>query len=124
MSHVATVKTAIRNLPVLVVACKALGLTEIKAGQQTVQLYSEKVEGNFSVKLPGWKYPVVVNTTTGQILFDNFEGRWGEIDELNKLTQEYSLTCAEEQLEEFRLQGWDIQLQKQENGDIQIVATH
>ena len=65
-----------------------------------------------------------MNTATGDIHFDNYNGSWGKIEELNKLVQEYSLQTAEEQLEEFRLQGWDIQRQKQENGDIQIVATH
>ena len=76
------------------------------------------------MKLKDWKFPVLVNTTTGDMHFDNYNGSWGKIEELNKLVQEYSLQTAEEQLEEFRLQGWDIQRQKQENGDIQIVATH
>ena len=89
-----------------------------------MKLYSDTVTGDISVKLKDWKFPVLVNTTTGDMHFDNYNGSWGKIEELNKLVQEYSLQTAEEQLEEFRLQGWDIQRQKQENGDIQIVATH
>ena len=109
-----------KNLETLKAACAALGLP-FTAGQQTVQLYSNKVAGDMSVKLPGWFYPVVVNSRTGEVSFDNFDGAWGDMNEFNKLSQEYSLQTAEAEAEEFTLQGWTVERQKQDNGDILLV---
>ena len=122
MSHVATLKTVIKDLDVLAQACKALGIPFTR-GQQSVKLYEREVQGNFSCKLPDWYYPIVVDTQTGAISYDNYNGSWGKEAELFKLIQEYSLQVAEGQLEEFRLKGWNVERQKQENGDIQLVAT-
>lgn len=120
MSHVATVTTAIKNLSILIKTCQALGI-EFTQGQQSVDLYERAVTGDFSCKLPGWHYPIVVNSQTGEISFDNYKGSWGDEKELHKLIQEYSLSVAEEECSEFVLQGFTIERQKQENGDIQLV---
>lgn len=122
MSHVATVKTAIKNLTILVKTCNALGIP-FTQGQQSVGLYEREVAGDFSCKLPGWYYPVVVDSQTGEISFDNYKGSWGDEKELHKLIQEYSLEVAEEEASEFVLQGYTIEREKQENGDIQLVIS-
>ena len=64
----------------------------------------------------------MVNAQTGELSYDNYKGSWGNEQELHKLIQEYSVLLVEAQLEEFRLQGWTIERQRQPNGDIQIVA--
>ncbi len=75
MSHIVTIKTAVRNALALVAACRRLGLAEPAIG--TATLYSGQASG-LIVQLPGWTYPVVFNTATGQIQFDNFNGCWGD----------------------------------------------
>ena len=45
------------------------------AAHRQVQLFSDTAEG-LAFELPGWNYPVVCDLTTGQVRFDNFEGRW------------------------------------------------
>ena len=39
----------------------------------TAKLFSGEATGMI-VQLPGWQYPAVIDTGTGQIHFDNFEG--------------------------------------------------
>lgn len=116
-------KTSIKDLRILASACAALGLTDITTGSHSVRVFTRDVRGDFSVKLPGWNYPVVVDATTGEVHYDNYNQAWGKDKELHKLLQEYALETSENQLEEFKLQGWNIERQMQDNGDIQIVAT-
>ena len=120
MSHTTVLKVALKNLETLKAACTALGLP-YKMGQQTVELFSSKVTGDMTVKLPGWVYPVVINSKTGDVSLDNYNGEWGTMDEFHKLSQEYSLQTAEAEAEEFTLQGWTVERQKQSNGDILLV---
>jgi hypothetical protein len=46
-----------------------------------------------TVKVESWKYPVLV-VSTGEIHCDNYEGRWGDISQRNKLKQVYGLEKA------------------------------
>ena len=56
----------------------------------SVTFYSgQKVDGTL-IKIPGWKYPVVVDKN-GKVHYDCYNGRWGEKDRLLKLTQKYSV---------------------------------
>ena len=120
MSHTTTLRVSMTNLEILKAACTALGL-KFTTGPQTVELFSNNVTGDLSVKLPNWVYPVVVNSKTGEVSLDNYNGQWGHMDEFHKLSQEYSLQTAEAEAEEFTLQGWTVERQKQVNGDILLV---
>jgi hypothetical protein len=42
------------------------------------------------VKLPGWQYPIVIDTVTGDIRYNNFNGHWGDASQLDKLLQAYA----------------------------------
>ena len=46
------------------------------------------------VKLPGWHYPVVVDTASGETKFDNYNQAWGKQSELDKLLQAYAVEKA------------------------------
>ena len=83
--------------------------------------YAGHATGDMSFKLPGWHYPAVVNSQTGEVKLDNYGGQWGNIEEFHKLSQEYSLQVAENEAAEFTLQGWTVERQKQDNGDILLV---
>lgn len=46
------------------------------------------------VQLPGWKFPVIINTKTGEAKMDNYNGVWGAQVELEKFTQLYGVCKA------------------------------
>jgi hypothetical protein len=52
------------------------------------------------VQLPGWHYPVTINTKTGECTFDNYSGRWGEEKHLDSLKQGYAVEAAKAKAEE------------------------
>ena len=75
MSHVVTIQTQARDPAAVAAACRRLGLAEPARG--TARLFSGEATG-LLVQLPGWLYPVVIDTATGTLHFDNYEGSWGE----------------------------------------------
>ena len=88
MSHIVTIKTQIRDAAALAAACGRLGLGPPEQG--TAQLFSSQATGQI-VRLPGWSYPVVIDTQAGQVQFDNYNGAWGQQSELDKLLQAYAV---------------------------------
>ncbi len=71
MPHTVTILTRVQDPAAVAAACKRLGLAEPAAG--TARLYSGEASG-LLVQLPGWGYPVAIDTLTGQLRYDNFEG--------------------------------------------------
>lgn len=88
MSHIVTIKTEVRDAEAVKTACKRLGLKEPVLG--TARLFEGEVSG-LLVKLPGWLYPAVVSTETGQIKFDNYQGAWGDQKHLDAFLQAYAV---------------------------------
>ena len=72
-------------------ACQRLKLPTPTTG--TTQLFSGEVSG-VAVQLPGWVYPIVADLTTGQLKFDNFNGRWGDQQHLDRFLQAYAVERA------------------------------
>ena len=91
MSHIVTINTEVRSAPALSAACRRLELPTPK--HETVQLFSSKATGH-CVRLPDWRYPVVCQLDSGRLQFDNYEGRWGEQRELDRLMQAYACEAA------------------------------
>ena len=46
------------------------------------------------VKLPGWLYPVVCDTGTGSLRYDNYNQAWGKQEHLDKFLQLYAVEKA------------------------------
>jgi hypothetical protein len=88
MSHLVTIETRLRNPAAIAAACARLGLPAPVQG--TAHLFSGQATG-LQVQLPGWKYPVVVNTETGQVRYDDYRGRWGKQAEFNRFLQAYAV---------------------------------
>ena len=86
MSHIVSIKTEVRDAAAVNAACRRLGLPE--PAHRTVKLYSSRATG-LAVQLPGWNYPVVCDTKTGQVQYDNFGGHWGAQKELDSFLQAY-----------------------------------
>ena len=91
MSHVVTIDTQLRDRTAIDAACRRLNLPATK--HERVTLYSDEVTG-LAVRLPEWQYPVVIDTASGEIRYDNFGGRWGEQKHLDALLQMYAVEKA------------------------------
>jgi hypothetical protein len=91
MSHIVEIKTEIRDVLAVRAACRRLGLAEPVQG--TAKLFSGEASG-LLIGLPAWQYPVVIDTASGEVRYDNFEGRWGEQKHLDALLQMYAVEKA------------------------------
>jgi hypothetical protein len=112
MSHVVQIKTRTQDPAAVAAACRRLGLAEPIRG--TARLYSGEATG-LLVQLPGWQYPAVIDTSTGSIKYDNFEGRWGDQKCLDQFLQMYAVEKAKL---EARKKGLFVSEQPNQDGSI------
>lgn len=116
MSHVVTIATEIRDPDALRLACSRNQLP--KPVQGTAKLFSSEATG-YQVQLPRWRYPVVCDTESGRVAFDNFNGHWGEQSHLDRLLQSYA---TEKCKLEARRQGHTATEQTLNNGSIKLTV--
>ncbi|MHA2143779.1 MAG: hypothetical protein ACXADD_20070 [Candidatus Thorarchaeota archaeon] len=116
MSHIATVQVKIKNIDAVRAACQELGL-QLKEGQISERVYGGTVTGDLSIKLPGWRYPMVIDTEKGEAAFDNYEGAWGDMAEFNKFNQYYSKHVA---LNQFDGGEYTVNEETLDDGTIEI----
>jgi hypothetical protein len=88
LSHIVSIATRVKDAAAVRAACQRLGLPAPVQG--TTKLFSGAVTG-MAVQLPDWQYPVVADLATGQLKYDNFQGRWGADVELSKFLQAYAV---------------------------------
>lgn len=88
MSHIVQIRSEVRDGAAVQATCQRLGLPA--AVQGTTRLFSGEAAG-LAVQLPGWIYPVVADLATGQLKFDNFQGRWGDQKHLDRFLQIYAV---------------------------------
>src|SRR5437762_4884328 len=86
LSHIVTIKTEVSDPPAVAAACRRLALPEPVHG--TANLFSGQATG-LLVRLPGWLYPAVIDTTSGVIRYDNYNGAWGDETQLHRFLQAY-----------------------------------
>lgn len=116
MSHIVTVETEVRDDTAVAAACRRLGLPE--PGREQVRLFEGEAEG-LAVRLPGWRYPVVCDTASGTVRFDNYGGRWGDLTELHRFLQAYG---AEKVRIEARKAGYSVIERQQADGSIRLTV--
>jgi hypothetical protein len=114
MSHIVSIKTRVTDPTSLAAACRRLGMEQPVQG--TARLFTSQATG-LIVKLPGWHYPVVADTATGEIKMDNYGGAWGNQEELDKLLQAYACERAKA---EARRVGNTVTEQALANGSIKL----
>jgi hypothetical protein len=114
LSHIVTVQTQVRDPVAIAAACRRLGLPEPQYG--TAQLFSGQATG-WLVQLPGWLYPAVCRTETGQIQFDNYNQAWGKQEHLDRFVQAY---CVELAKIEARKKGYAVTEQPLADGSIRL----
>jgi hypothetical protein len=112
MSHIVEIKTEVRDPVAVHSACNRLKLTPPVHG--TTRLFSQEVTG-LQVRLRDWLYPLVIQTQTGQLQYDNYNGNWGHPQRLDEFLQAYAVektrleallrghTCLEQQLADGRV---------------------
>ena len=94
MSHIVSIKTEVRDVAAIRAACRRLNIDQPEQG--TFKLFSGEATG-VAVRLPDWTYPVVCDIATGELSFDNYNGRWGHQKELDGFRQAYA--CEKARLE-------------------------
>jgi len=114
MSHIVTIKTQVRDLAAITTACQRLGLPVPVHGTSTI--YTAKATGH-AVQLPNWRYPIVCDTDTGTVHYDNYNGTWGERSMLDRFLQMYAVEKAKL---EARRQGHSVTEQSLTDGSVRL----
>ena len=91
MSHIVEIRTEVRDAAGVRAACQRLQLAPPVQGSH--RLFAEEVSG-LGVRLPGWRYPAVCQLETGEIRYDNYGGRWGQPQHLDRFLQMYTVEKA------------------------------
>lgn len=116
MSHIVSVRTEIRDRLAVEAACSRLKWPVPVVG--THRLFSTTVEG-VGVKAPRWQYPIVCDLQSGDLSYDNYEGRWGDPVELDRFKQSYAV---EKTKLEARKQGRYVSELALADGTIQLTV--
>lgn len=98
-SHTAKITVEYRDLDALKSAVESMQGKWLGAGSH--QLYQGPYTGT-GFQLEGWRYPCVLDQA-GDLHFDNFDGRWGDAVDLDRLKGAYCLAAAEQAA---HAQGW------------------
>ncbi|QDU29227.1 hypothetical protein ETAA8_43340 [Anatilimnocola aggregata] len=115
MSHIVQIQTQVRDPVAIASACERLRLSP--PIHRTVQLFSRQETG-LAVELPGWRYPVVCQLASGEVRYDNYNGRWGAQAELDRLLQTYAI---EKTKLEARRKGHRVTEQSLQDGSVKLV---
>ena len=109
MSHITKRESKMTNPECIKKAAK-------RAGGEYLGVKTDNRAGTgIQVKLPGWQYPVTIKTATGECVFDNYNGRWGDEKHLDALKQGYAVEAAKAQALEM---GHEFQEEVLESGEI------
>jgi len=81
-------------------------------------LFSSESTG-WLVALPHWRYPLVCQTDSGQLAYDNYQGAWGEPIELDRFLQAYAI---EKTRLEAHKQGYDVIEQPLADGSVKLLV--
>ena len=115
MSHIVTIESKVRDPGAITAACARLNLPAPVQG--TAQLFSGECTG-LLVQFPGWHYPAVIDTQTGQVKFDNFEGNWGDPVHLDQASCKF-MQSRRRKLE-ARKRGYTVTEQAISDGSIKL----
>jgi len=114
MSHIVSIQARVKDAAAIAAACRRLGIAEPVQG--TARLYGGEVSG-LLLQLPGWRYPAVIDTATGEVRYDNYGNRWGEQQQLDRFLQLYAVEAAKL---EGRRKGYAVTEQQLSDGAIKV----
>ena len=116
MSHIVSIRTQVRDPVAIEAACRRLQLPAPTRG--TAKLFTSEASGVI-VQLPRWRYPVVCDTVTGDVRYDNYQGHWGEQVQLDRFLQAYAVEKA---TIEARRKGHSVIEQPLADGSIKLTV--
>ena len=117
MSHIVTITPRCTDALAVGAACRRVGIPEPIPREH--KLYSGLVTGR-GLKLPGWRYPAVIDQGTGEIRFDTYGGEWGKQAELDRFLQAYA---AEKAKLEARRAGHTCTEKELADGSLRLTIT-
>ena len=91
MSHVAKLEVKFTNLEAIQRACERVGGRFLGKGIE--KFYDETEVGGYLIHFPDWQYNLVI-TAEGNLIYDNYEGEWGNQAYLDKFKQLYAVETA------------------------------
>lgn len=118
MSHTTNIDLCIKDMAALKKVCQKFQWELVEDG--TTSFYDGKQRRGTLVKLPGWRYPIVIDKEQGKIYFDNYGGHWGDIKLLNKLKAHYTIEFGKSQA---RRMGAKSFYREEENGELVLTVT-
>lgn len=105
-SHTARVKVDYNNADQLRAAVEKIGGTWLGHGSHELfernDAGKRRTETGLGFTLPNWNYPLIV-TDAGQLAYDDYNGKWGNVEDLVKLQAEYAWAHVEQQAANI---GW------------------
>jgi hypothetical protein len=113
MSHTVTIETRFVDAAALAKACQEIGVEAPVEGE--ARFFDGKRAQGKLVKLPGWKYPLVVDAQ-GVAHFDHFGGHWGNPEHLTALRQEYAVAAITKTMS----RQWRITRNRQADGTLRV----
>jgi hypothetical protein len=116
MSHTASIDTQFKDLEVLERVCREKGI-QLRTHLTEVQLFSGKYQVVAAFQLPEWHYMVGVQAN-GSVIFDNYGGQWGNIEQLHHVIQKYA---CEKTKKEAYLAGYSVRELVNEDGSIELL---
>ncbi len=116
MSHIVTINTEIRDGTALNAACRRMQIEPPR--HETEKLHSSEGSGT-AVRLRERRYAVVGHRETGLLDYDNFEGRWGDQSQLDRMLQMYAV---EKTRIEARRSGHSVTEQQLADGSIRLTV--
>lgn len=118
MSHTVSVNLSVTNLEQLKAAAERVGAV-YDGTVREVTLFDDHKATGVTVQLPGWRYPIVVQSD-GSCHYDNYQEHWGSQALYDQLMQEYTCGVLTEQA---LLNGYTPVRQTADNGDIVLEMT-
>jgi hypothetical protein len=115
VSHTATVEIHFRDPEALADACRELGFP-LEHG--SVTFYDQQIASGEVIRLPGWHYPIVVETPE-TVRMDNFDGRWGDIAHFRRLKQTYAVHAS---IRAVQRTGRRVLQRIEQSGHVQLVV--
>jgi len=85
------------DLEILADVCRQMGGTILEG--RSFKFFSGVAAGT-GIQLENWQYPLVIDHN-GSILYDNYSGKWGNIEQLHELIDRYQVTRAKKVAEEL-----------------------
>ena len=114
MSHIVTIKTEVRDHAAVE---RRLSPPAAAPADPRHRTALQRPGRGLIVRLPDWTYPVVIDTTTGQVRFDNYNGAWGDQAQLDRFLQIYAVEKARI---EARKKGHQVTEQALADGSIKL----